>query len=86
MHKLTRHIQHYLPLIGVFLVGILGFRMFAYDRVFQSVIVVATAASYVAWGFVHHHIHDDLHLSVILEYIAIAFLGVVIVFSVLFRA
>lgn len=82
----THHTSHYLPLLGVILAGTLGFYLFSYDKAFQAVITVAVAASYVSWGLVHHFIHGDLHTSVILEYLAIAVLGVVLVFSVLFRA
>ena len=86
MNKLARDIQHYIPLVGIFLAGILGFLMFSFDRVFQATLAVGLAIAYVFWGLVHHHIHKDLHISVILEYIVIAVLGVVIVFSLLFRA
>ena len=86
MRKLTRDIQHYLPLVGIVVAGLVGFVIFGYDRNFQAVISVAVAISYVVWGLVHHHIHKDLHASVILEYMAIAIVGLVAVFSVLFRA
>ena len=84
--KIGIHIQHYLPLTGILLFGALGFVYFTYDKVFQAAIVLATAAGYFVWGLVHHHIHRDLHLSVVLEYFAIAALGVAVIFSLLFRA
>jgi hypothetical protein len=68
------------------LAGFLGYINFSYDKAFQIAIVVATAAGYVVWGIVHHYIHKDLHLSVIIEYILIAFLGVFIAASLVFRA
>jgi len=86
MKKITKDIQHYLPLIGILLAGILGFVWFSYDKGFQAAVVIAVAIAYVSWGLVHHAIHRDLHLSVIIEYIVIASLGLVIVFSLLFRA
>lgn len=84
--RFTKHVQHYLPLVGVLVAGVLGFFLFSYDRAFQVILLVAVAVSYVAWGVIHHKMHDDLHLSVIVEYIVIATLGLVIVFSLLFRA
>lgn len=84
--KNHKHIQHYIPLISILLAGLLGIAIFSYDTAFQAAIVVATSASYVAWGLVHHYIHKDLHLSVFFEYLLIAILGVVIVLSVIFRA
>jgi hypothetical protein len=85
MKKIFHHLSHYLPLFGIIAAGILGFSLFSYDRAFQAVIVIASAASYVAWGLIHHYIHKDLHLSVIIEYFAYAVIGVTIVFSMLFR-
>jgi EamA domain-containing membrane protein RarD len=86
MKKVTGHIQHYLPLMGIFAVGFLGFALFPYDKVFQGVVTVAVAVSYVVWGIIHHHIHKDLHFSVFIEYISIAVLGLIVVFSLIFRA
>ena len=84
--RVTRHIQHYLPLIGILGAGLVGLVVFSYDKSFQAAIAVATAISYVVWGLVHHHIHKDLHASVVVEYVMIAIVGMVVLFSVLFRA
>lgn len=86
MRYITRHLSHYLPLVGILAAGVLGFLSFSYDKTFQAMIAVATAVAYVVWGVVHHHLHRDLHFSVFIEYIAVAGLGVVIIFSLLFRA
>jgi intracellular septation protein A len=86
MKRFSRHIQHYLPLLGIFTVGVLGFTIFSYDKIFQAALVLAVATAYVAWGIIHHHIHEDLHTSVVIEYLVIAVLGVVVVLSLLFRA
>ncbi|KKR28771.1 MAG: hypothetical protein UT61_C0042G0006 [Candidatus Woesebacteria bacterium GW2011_GWA1_39_8] len=84
--KFVKDLRHYIPLVSIVLVALVGFILFSYDRAFQTFLVIAVAAAYVAWGIVHHHIHKDLHLSVIIEYVVIATLGLVIVFSLLFRA
>lgn len=86
VRRATRKIQHYLPLVGILVAGLVGFVVFGYDRNFQAAIAVAVAISYVVWGLVHHHIHKDLHVSVVIEYLAIAIVGLVVLFSVLFRA
>ena len=85
MKKITRHLQHYLPLIGILSAGILGFMIFSYDKSFQLAVALAMAAGYVSWGLVHHYMHKDLHPEVILEYIVMAFLGLVLIFSVILR-
>ena len=86
MKYLVRHLPHYLSLIGIFLAGIIGISFFSYDKVFQMAIIIAMAASYVSWGIIHHWIHKDLYLSVVIEYLIISILGVILVFSLIFRA
>ena len=85
MKRITRHLQHYLPLLGILVAGLVGIITFSYDTNFQMALLFATASGYVSWGIVHHYIHGDLHSSIIFEYIVIALLGVVIVSSILLR-
>lgn len=84
--KVAKHARHYTPLLGIFTVSILGFLFFKYDRVFQVSVVISAAISYIAWGIIHHKIHDDLDIFVALEYVGVATLGLIIVFSMIFRA
>lgn len=86
MKNLSKHIPHYLSLGAVLLAGILAFLFFSYERVFQVAVAIAVAVSYVAWGIIHHAIHDDLYLTVVVEYIMVAAIGLFIVFSLIFRA
>jgi hypothetical protein len=86
MTRLTKHLPHYVPLIAVILAGVVGFTIFSYDQAFQTMILVAVSVSYVIWGIIHHKIHDDLSLFVVIEYLVIASLGLVVVLSLLFRA
>lgn len=86
MKEIKRHLLHYSTLFAILAAGIIGFYLFSYDRLFQAAVGVAIAVSYVSWGIVHHKIHDDLHTSVIIEYILVASLGLVIVFSLIFNA
>ncbi len=85
MRSIGKHLPHYFVLFGLLLAGILAFVLFSYDRTFQLIIAVAVAVSYVIWGLVHHSIHKDLYFSVVLEYLAIAVLGLVMVFSLILR-
>ncbi len=86
IRQFTRHLQHYLPLMGIVFVGFFGFWFLRYDKSLQMAVSIASAVGYVSWGIIHHHIHRDLQVSVVIEYLAIAILGVVIVASMLFRA
>jgi len=86
MKSFIKDIPHYLSLIGVLLAGGAGFIIFSYDRAFQMAIAFGVAGAYLAWGIVHHLIHRDFDVTVFAEYLAIATLGLIIVFSLLLRA
>ena len=86
MKKFTKDLPHYLSLFGILLTGFAGLILFSYDKNFQMSVAFATAGAYVAWGIVHHAIHKDLYLETIIEYIAIAILGSVIIFSLIIRS
>lgn len=85
MKKTARNIQHFLPLIGILGAGLLAFFLFSYDQKFQLAAIIATAAGYIAWGIVHHVMKKDISFEVVLEYVIVAILGVIIVWSVLLR-
>lgn len=76
-----KHLTHYMSLIAILGVGLLGLLYFPHSSYFQIAVAVALSAGYVTWGIVHHYIHRDLHLSVVIEYVVVACLGLVIVFS-----
>ena len=86
MKNIAKHLPHYMALLGIFAVGVVGFILFSYDRLFQIGVAIALAVAYVAWGIIHHYIHRDLHLAVVIEYIAVACLGLVLVFSLVLRS
>lgn len=85
MQSLKKHLPHYISLIGIFIAGEIGFYLFSYDTFFQVGIVVAMAAAYVSWGIIHHTIHKDICLSVVIEYITVAILGLVIALGLIYR-
>ena len=85
MRNIARHLPHYASLFGILFVGTLAFVFFSYDRVFQMGVALAVAVSYVVWGAIHHYIHKDLHFAVIVEYLVVAILGLVMVFSLIMR-
>ena len=86
MREFSKHLPHYLPLIGIFAFGIIGFAFFSYDRLFQTIVVISASLAYVFWGVIHHMVHKELYLSTIFEYISIAVIGAVIVISLILRA
>ena len=66
-------------------VTILGVFIFYWDKNFQLALVTSACVSYFAWGAIHHFLHKDLSLSVLIEYAVIAGLGFVVCVSVIFR-
>lgn len=85
MRSFTKHLSHYMALFGILLAGFAGLILFSYDKNFQVAIALALSLSYIAWGVTHHYLHKDLHIEVFIEYLVVAVLGFVIIFSLLFR-
>ncbi|WKZ26048.1 MAG: hypothetical protein QY322_01920 [bacterium] len=85
MQKHLKHLPHYFSLITIFIAGIVGFYVFSFDRFFQIGVAVAMASAYVSWGIIHHTLHKDICLSIVLEYFSVAILGLVMVFTLIFR-
>ena len=86
LQRVVKHLPHYLPLVGILFFGFWGFYTFSYDRIFQLAVAVGVAFGYVTWGVVHHYVHKDLYLEVVLEYIFVSILGLVLVFSLIIAA
>ena len=84
LKETSNRINHYIPLIGILLAGTLGFIHFSHDRMFQATLAIAVAVSYVVWGIVHHRLHHDLTISVLIEYFVLASLGLLILLSIVF--
>ena len=86
MGDITKHLSHYLTLIGILFVGFAGLVLFSYDKNFQLSVAVASAAAYIAWGVVHHILHKDFQFEILLEYLAVAVLGLTIIFTLVIRS
>jgi hypothetical protein len=83
---MIKHLPHFLTLFGILFAGFAGLVLFSYDKNFQLSIAVAAAAAYVTWGVVHHILHKDFHFEILLEYLAVAVLGLTIIFSLIIRS
>lgn len=77
--KTLRHFWYYFAFICVELSGLFGVYYFAYDKFIQIIVVSLMALFYMAWAIIHHAIHHDLHVKVVVEYILIGILGVLVV-------
>jgi hypothetical protein len=85
MKSFTKHLSHYMALFGILLAGFAGLILFSYDKNFQVAVALALSLSYVAWGVTHHYLHKDLHIETFIEYLVVAVLGFVLIFSLLLR-
>jgi len=83
----TRHnLIHYSVLVVMMNIIVGAFLFFRFDRIYQMIIVLVAGLAYVLWGIIHHHVNDDLHLKVVVEYVLVAFLAELIIFSLILRA
>lgn len=85
LKNFSRHLPHYIPLVGIILAGGLGIVHFSYNHLFQAVLALTVAVSYAFWGIIHHYLHHDLTISIIAEYFAFGILGVLVILSLVFR-
>ena len=85
MKDFTKHISHYTALFGILIASFAGLILFSYDKGLQIAVAMALSISYVAWGITHHYLHKDLHIETLIEYIVVALLGFVIIFSLIIR-
>jgi len=85
MKAFIKDLSHYLVLFGILLAGFAGLILFSYDKAFQTAVASAIVLSYVSWGVVHHFLHGDLHFETVVEYLVVAILGFVIIFSMIIR-
>ncbi|MBP9759551.1 hypothetical protein KBD45_07705 [Candidatus Dojkabacteria bacterium] len=81
-----KHFPHYFSLVSIFAFGLIGFYLFPYDKDFLMALTYALSAAYLSWGIIHHYIHEELYLSILLEYLAVAILGCVLVVSLIYRS
>lgn len=82
----NENLIHYLVLLAILNIGIVAFLFFSYNKLYQLVVVGSMSGMYVLWGIIHHHLSEDLHLKVVLEYLLIALLAMAVVVSLLYRA
>lgn len=85
MKSFARDASHYIILFSILIAGFAGLILFSYDKNLQVSIAIIAGVAYVTWGLIHHHIHKDLHFEVFMEYLAVAVLGTVILFSLILR-
>lgn len=76
--KKQQHSHYHLSLALVLILG----AVFAYynkdDKQLLMIILVIISSIYVMWGILHHHLVHDLSPKIVIEYIAMASLGLAV--------
>lgn len=87
LDQMTRNnLLHYSVLVVMMNIAVGAFLFFSFNHTYQLIILLVTGISYILWGIIHHHLQDDLHLKVIVEYILVALLAEIIILSLILRA
>jgi hypothetical protein len=73
-----RHIWYYLVTILIFGLGLTLIALNSEDTKTQAMLIPMTATCYFLWSLLHHYIHHELHLWVVVEYMLFAVLGIVL--------
>lgn len=73
-----KHFWYYITTIVIFSLGLALVALNAHDTKLQALFIVMTATCYFVWSLLHHYVHHELHVRVVIEYILIALLGVIL--------
>jgi hypothetical protein len=78
-----RHTGYYISLILILLLGVVIYLSSGNDSNTRLVAVLMLSFCYVLWGIVHHVIHHDITVRVVLEYVLIGVLGIALALLVM---
>ncbi len=78
-----KHHWYYLFLFLIFVVGIIAIRLVGYSKSLQIAILMLLAFFYITLGILHHATTHTITAKIVIEYIAIATLGIAILVFVL---
>lgn len=82
MKDLKQHAWHYLTLVIILLVGGIAF-LTSTEKIFRFEIGALMAIAYIFWGFIHHHLENNLKPKIMVEYTLIGALAVILLGGVL---
>lgn len=82
-NQIKKHPLEYSALLLILLLSSFAFVFFSYDDHLQRRVVYLTASSYFLWSLYHHYRRGDLAISIIVEYLVFALLGVLLLTTTL---
>lgn len=74
----------YIALASIFLLGLLLYFFADINPHSQRLVVYFMAASYFFWSIIHHYKRGDLSVSIVVEYLVMALLGIILLTVSLF--
>jgi len=74
---------HYIVLFSIVGVGATAFFQLAGNSPLQLLIGIVTTLSYIGWGIIHHALHGDLHMKVVVEYAVIGLVAIFFLITVM---
>lgn len=78
MKNREKHFWHYLLYSIIFGGGLLFVFFTKGNANLQALFIILTAFLYFLWAMVHHYIHHEFHVRVVVEYILIVVLGTIL--------
>ena len=78
MENIQKHFWHYLVYLFIFGGGLLLIFVTRGNSNTQAMLILMTAFLYFLWSMVHHYVHHQLKVRVVVEYILIMMLGTVL--------
>lgn len=85
LKDIKENLVQYLVLLFILVFGAAAFVYLRNNPQGQLISVFLTALFYVLWGIIHHYQEGDLHIRVVMEYLAMAILGFVILWMIILR-
>lgn len=82
--KLSQKHLHLIILVIILAFSAGTFALLSGKKDLQFLIGFISALSYILWGITYHTIERDLYLRVVLEYVLVASVGLVLLYTVLF--
>ncbi len=70
-HQLKKKPLEFIVLAIILFVGLLSFFFFRFNTEYQRYIIYFTSLAYFLWSIFHHYKRNDLHLSIVIEYLVL---------------
>jgi hypothetical protein len=73
--RIKKHFWYYTGLGIAQIIGLYIVWITAYSKQLQMLAVVMMTCFYVGWAIMHHILHHDLSVKIVIEYVLIGILG-----------